>query len=524
MVGGYSLFQNWAATHQQVVERPMMMVRSTDFWNPADEGDTGAVAIPLAFAAPMYLLRRNHLRSTGHGGFSFLEELPESNPEEEWETYDTTDEEFDELLGQLEAAKNTPVQSALRNAPGPNFWDPRRVYICTKAAAIFLLFKCETLEQCENAIGHYPTRILFEVLVTLIRSVRPKLHPISGRTLRAMSRINLLRKTAPLAPFTPRFPQCLDHLLIPTLPLKPGESDLTNVEHMMAAIRVVNIGILKDMEEIPCEEMHNLASYVIYHIMGLVIEYCSVRYESRTDERDLLGVLGLMQRSLPLRYVVFRLVMRVGPAYFTYPHDWFDCLRRKAERAPINENGTLEERKQALKAAIHRRFWWIGAHCFMSVIISGCQQAYEPGRTWHAAVVHRNGTRCFDECICHVDDPIKLVDADKFVLINDNQCSDDSEEHSDSNQLNDSIQLNHSIQHNRSNQLKNSDRLTDHNNLNGIKQLQGSIQLKRYNQFKHAGHLKHPDRLTDPNNLNGFNQLVDQSMWRRGRRYCSCND
>lgn len=400
-----SLYGRWVISQEHLAARPVEFLQLEDFLTKADRVE-GAVAVPVALSAPIRILRRKFSEALKQGDSSFLEDLPESSPEGKWKENYPTHEEFEAIMLPLEDAKNMPhsIENLVETpteAPidlrVPDFSDPKVVSNYAKTVAIWLLRRCENSWQCENAIGHYPMRILYLIIVEVLACIKQRLVVISRSTIAAMSRIHLLRRAVPIALGYPHFPKSVEELLnLPSAEGGPGGEEEPPEEKLMAALRCINVGVRRDIDNMTSAVIRNTARFIPYHAIGLVVEYCAAKYDCHNSRRDMLWHRKLMMSHVQLRHTVFRLAVGLGTQYFSFPaKDSFEIW--------------LEE-DRGVGLGLYRQIWWAGVHCFMNILVGGCQQVYAPGNSWLAARVHRNGTFCGYGCTCRIDDPWLIID------------------------------------------------------------------------------------------------------------------
>lgn len=384
--------QMWMS-REELMLRPVMHLRRSDLLTLGDDNEEESVEIPVAFAAPMRLLRQKHMEELSRGDFGFLEEESGYTPEMDWSELALypTRHEFLALTSQLEAAKNRPPNTVGSDGTPlqlPKFCNRRKAIIHFKMVAIWLLTQCENAEQCANVIGHYPIDVLFVVIGHLLRSVRPMLVAIGSNTIVELIRINLLSRE--LTPSNPNFPCSEQDLLRLPSTRRSSEDQEAGDDNVMEAIRLINVRILEDMETTPSGTMRDLAKFIPYHVIGLVKDYCLAKYNYHSHRLDILGIRNLMIRHINLRRAAFELVRRVGTAYFTVPGEFFNYAW-EIERSDVPPGLTKRQMHEWLEARVHKRIWLMVAQCFMNIIASGCQEAYAPGTNWPTAVVNSRG-------------------------------------------------------------------------------------------------------------------------------------
>lgn len=401
----------WNVTQEELLRRPIVVVNLNDLYSVVEEDGVVGAGIPLAFAAPMRLLRIKHANSIAENRPSFLENLPSLNPEMECDNeVFPTPAEFNSIMGDIILANyyaKMPWGVQLCHKM-PDFRNPRTVAIYARVVAHWLLNECMNYQECDNAIGHYPASVIFEVIVQLMKSVQPRMVLLSMTTLKAMSSIYLLRSPNPISLTDHFFPRNILELLHPRS--RNGQLR-TSDDLVMAAIRCTNVAILRDIAMNPSEVMRNLAGYLPFHAISLVMEHFNSMFPYPTRRVDHMWLRNLLMRDSELAQVVFRLSLRFGMTYFEYPTQFTDnvFMEVQNEFARSTRRETVPSRiKERLEKSLCSKLGWIGTHCFMNMIVSCYKAAYEPGRGWQHAVIHRNGTLCGPLCFCQIKDPIYL--------------------------------------------------------------------------------------------------------------------
>lgn len=362
-------------TPERLLARPVVYVRPEDLLTPGDENDEGAAAIPVGFAASMRLLRRKHLEQLERGDFRFVEERARFNPLEDWLESVSLPilREYATIIRGLEAAKDMP-QSAEKLVGTPVEFPPHHLWpdvrhwseavIYLKVVAYWLLTRCESIQQCENAIGHYPIKALLVVIGQLLRCLRPTLVHLSGKTLSHLTSINLLRREV-----------AIGRSCSPCTVEDPSGAIETQEFHgrnAKKAIRYINARILRDMARTPPGVIRNLAKFIPYHTIGIVKDYCRFKYNLESHRLDASGLRSLMQRHLNLRRAVFELVTRLGTSYFTIPERYFQIMWQE-ESSKLPSVQTSKPKQDVLEMRVHERLWLMQSHCFMNIVTSGCQ-------------------------------------------------------------------------------------------------------------------------------------------------------
>lgn len=329
-------------------------------------------------------------------GVSFLSDMDLPSPDTEYfaDEYPTC-EEFEAIMEELNALGNVPGMrdNDWQAPPTPDFKNPRIASNYIKVIAVWLVNRCTNYMQCQKAIGHFPLSLILEVIVQLLKTLRPRLVNLSPDSIKAMCRLNLLRRTMP---FTDReFPSFPDNSADIILSVGGANDPMEPEEISMAAIRCANTAIRRDIARIPSPIMRNLACYIVYHAIFIVRDFCLSSYNFDDRYTDLMWLRNLIKKQFLLQAAIMRLAHRLGPTYFTYP-------------AQLLPNLFVRPGEQMDPLLLNRRLFSTGAHCFMNVIATGCYEAYFPGTGPEFAMMHRDGTLCGLNCPCTLYEPIFL--------------------------------------------------------------------------------------------------------------------
>lgn len=410
-----SLYGKWVMSHDELLRRPMLRLDQREFENT--ERDIPRVFnVPVAFAVPVLLLRQTLLKELRRSKVSFLEEWPDCGPEHDCDPWNAcpTPEEFATIMRELETTKHEPERFVYRD-----FSDTRLVTIYAKVVAVWLLNRCQTLIEGDNALNRCSVKVLLSVIEEVLRGVEPNCMLLSWPTLTAMSKINFLRNTILIASDCPQIPQCVDELLYPTRYVRPkGERDDLGCpeEEVMAAIRCISVGVIQDTATIQSNVIRSLAKFIPYHAIGLLKDYCTTRYRYFDDGKDMLWLRNLVVNEEKLRYVVFQLARRLGSSYFSYNWEffkdyWWNDLNQISSFLPSfhgarhNRVCTITMREKLAHAC---------THCFMTMVMAGCQRIYHLRETedneWKRMMVHRDGTTCSNLCYCRLQNPERAND------------------------------------------------------------------------------------------------------------------
>ncbi|VDD77927.1 unnamed protein product [Mesocestoides corti] len=304
-----------------------------------------------------------------------------------------------------EQVSSTPMRSFLEEIAGVETSSPG---LAGRGSAIrkmstWLLYQCETLDQCKNALKPTPPLVLFEIIVEIIRRLEPVPFYVTLRTCRVMEKVNFLNPNDPFDPTDAELCQETPAMFWSDV---EGNANPTQIEYKklcetqvqntfitstrLGVLNIVNCLFFKDLYLTRSYLMRNIVRFLIINLIALVRKYCFYLCSEFPLLMTPLYIIHEAQlKPFQIRSVLNNVAKAFGPLIFRLDVRWRNHIIRTHD---LMDSDNLEREVAAMARILTESI-------MRNILCTNSDYAWMPGRPM-SAIIYHTSSNCPDECIC----------------------------------------------------------------------------------------------------------------------------